>query len=166
MITKETIKNSLSARWHLRNLKYFGIMGLIYAVAMFVIAAFSAAEHGDFLLSISITGGIFLVYLLAVLPFVIYEIYGYKKLFKDVDKYEICEAKLDKPSISYWNRGAVYYNLYFQLADYTNVSKDTRAMWSSAPFAQNQLEYYNNKVVEVAYDRESDRLIVIGIKNR
>ncbi|MBQ8254321.1 MAG: hypothetical protein IJY94_02315, partial [Clostridia bacterium] len=126
----------------------------------------AALEHGDFLLSISIAGGVFLFFLLAISPFVIYEIYSYKRLFKDIDKYELCEAKLDKPSLSYWLRGAVYYNLYFQLSDYVNVSKETRAMWSSSPFAQNQFEYYNNKTVEIAYDRESDRLIIIGLKDR
>ena len=164
MITKEKIKCSLSARWHRHNLITYGIVSLIYAVIMFFIAAFAALEHGDFLLSISITGGIFLVFVIAVSPFVIYEIYSYKKLFKDIDKYELCEARLDKPSMSYWLRGAVYYNLYFQLSDYVNVSKATRAMWSSSPFAPNQFEYYNNKTVEVAYDRESDRLVVIGLK--
>lgn len=165
MLTKEKIKNSLSARWHLHNLSTYGIVGLIYGVIMLFIAIFSSAMHGgDFPLAISITGGIFMVFVLAVSPFVIYELYSYKRLFKDADKYEICYAKLDKPSISYWGRGAVYYTLYFQLSDYVNVSKTTRSMWSSSPLAQNQFEYYNNKTVEVAYDRESDRLIVIGLK--
>ena len=165
MLTKEKIKSSLSARWHLHNLSTYGIVGLIYAVIMLVVASFSdLAQRGNFSLALAVSVGMFLVFALVISPFVIYELYSYKRLFKDADKYEICYAKLDKPSISYWSRGAVYYTLYFQLSDYVNVSKTTRSMWSSSPLAQNQFEYYNNKTVEVAYDRESDRLIVIGLK--
>jgi ABC-type transport system involved in multi-copper enzyme maturation permease subunit len=166
MLTKEKIKSSLSARWHLHNLKSFGVIGLIYGAAMLCQATLSSYLHRDFHLAISITGIIFLVFVLGICPFVIYEIYSYKKLFKDVDMYEICEAKLDKPTTSIMRKGAVYYSLYFQLSDHINVYKDTKPMWSSGIFAQNQLEYYNNKTVEVAYDRENDRLIIIGLKKR
>lgn len=164
MITKEKIKNSLSARWHLHNLRTYGVVGLIYGVIMLFIAIFAALMHGDFIFAISITGGIFLFFAIAISPFVIYEAHRYRSLFKSIDNYEPCEAMLDRPSTSYWARGAIYYTVTFKTSDGETVTADTRAMWSSAPLAPNQLEDYNNKTVTLAYDKEAERLIVIGLK--
>ena len=165
MLTKEAIKSSLSAKWHLHNLKAYGIVGLIYGVVMLFIAIFASLMHeGGFILALSITGGVFLFFALAISPFVIYEAYRYRSLFKSIDKYETCEARLDRPSTSYWGRGAIYYTVSFKTSEGESVTADTRAMWSSAPFAQNQLEDYNNKTVSLAYDKENDRLVVLGLK--
>lgn len=165
MITKEKIKSSLSAKWHLHNLATYGVVGAIYGIVMLFIAIFASLMHeGGFILALSITGGIFLFFTLAISPFVIYEAYRYRSLFKSIDKYELCEARLDRPSTSYCGRGAIYYTVSFKTSDGESVTADTRAMWSSAPFAQNQLADYNNKTVSLAYDKENDRLVVLGLK--
>jgi len=164
MLTKEIIKAALDAKWHLHNLKVYGVVSLIYGVIMLFIAVFSSLMHGDFVLAISITGSVFLVFALALSPFVIYEFYRYKSLFKSIESYEQGEAKLDRPSTSYWVRGAIYYTVTFKTSSGETVTVDTRPMWSSSPFAQNQLDDYNNKTVNVAYDKDSDRLIVLELK--
>ena len=164
MITKETIKNSLNAKWHLHNLSTYSIVGLVYGAVMLFIAIFAALMHGDFILAISITGGIFLFFALAISPFVIYEAHRYRSLFESIDKYEIFEARLDRPSTSYWVRGAIYYTVTFKTSDGETVTADTRPMWSSAPLARNQLSDYNNKTVTLAYDKENDRLVVLDLK--
>ena len=164
MLTKEIIKAALDAKWHLHNLKTYGVVSLIYGVVMLFIAVFSSLMHGNFILAISITGGIFLVFALGISPFVIYEFYRYKSLFKNIEAYEQGEAKLDRPSTSYWVRGAVYYTVTFKTSSGEAVTTDTKAMWSSSPFAQNQLEDYNNKTVTIAYDKADERLVVLGLK--
>ena len=165
MLTNEKIKNSLNAKWHIHNVSTYATVLAIFGGVMLFIAFCSSLMHeGGFALAISITGAVFLFFLIGILPFFAYEYYKYKSLFKDIDKYELCDAKLDRPSTSYFVRGAIYYTVAFKTADGETVTADTRAMWSSSPLAQNQLEEYNNKTVTLAYDKENDRLVVIGLK--
>ena len=165
MLTNEKLKSSISAKWHIHNISSYTAVMVIFLGIMLSIASYaSLIREENFSYVLHITGIVFLFFLIPILPFIVYEIHKYRSLLKDIEKYELCEAKLDRPSTSSFARGAVYYTVSFTTADGEQITTDTKSMWSSSIFAKNQLEKYNNKTVTLAYDKENNRLIVIELK--
>ena len=69
---------------------------------------------------------------------------------------------LDKPETSYFYRGAIYYTVSFTDKNGNSIVRDTHPLWSSGIFDPCQLADYNNKRVFVAYNENTDTLIVLG----
>jgi hypothetical protein len=162
MITKEIIKNSLDAKWRKRQMRIWIVVAGIYIGVFLLSALIASLKHGDFLLSLQITGIYAAIWLPIIAPFLIYNIWCYYSLLKNPEEYKVYEVMLDKPETSYMYRGAIYYKVSFTDGDGNLVSKDTRPLWSSGIFDPCQLADYNNKKVFVAYRESTDTLIVLG----
>lgn len=104
------------------------------------------------------------VWALCFLPFVLFYLHRYMKLFKNLNDYEIYEVRLDRPGTSYWYRGAIYYTVTFETKAGEKVSKDTKPLWSGGVFASFHLDDYNNKKINVAYNESTDEMMVLGVK--
>ena len=162
MITKEIIKKSLDAKWRKRQINVWLFVLGAYAFVFLFAALIATAKHGNFLLSIEISGLCAAVCLPILLPFLGYNLWKYHSLFKDADSYSVYEVMLDKPETSYFYRGAIYYTVSFTDKNGNSIVRDTHPLWSSGIFDPCQLADYNNKRVFVAYNENTDTLIVLG----
>ena len=133
----------------------------IFLLFIFFAGLFFCLQHGDFALSFEITGIVMLVFALMFLPFVLFALYKYRSLFKNLNDYEIYEVCLDHPGTSYWYRGAIYYTVIIETKAGYRVSKDTKSLWSGGAFASFHLDDYNNKKIKVAYNQSADEMMVL-----
>lgn len=164
MITKDIVKSSMEAKWRMNQLKmYIAIPGIFLLFIAFV-GVISGLQHGDFALSFEITGIVMLVFALMFLPFVLFALYKYRALFKNLNDYEIYEVRLDHPGTSYWYRGAIYYTVTIETKAGYRVSMDTKPLWSGGAFASFRLDEYNNKKIKIAYNEQTDKMMVLGDK--
>jgi len=165
---RELIKRSMECKWRKHQLKIYVVIWLVVIVATLFISMFGFLSSGmqkeDFKTAVFVFGVLVGVWSIAFLPIIIFYLYQYNKLFKNCEGYELCETVLDRPSTSYWYRGAVYYTVTFQSKSSGSVTLDTRPLWSSAVLADFQLSEYNNKKIDVLYDKENERVIVIGFR--
>lgn len=162
MITKEKIKNSLDAKWRKKQINVWLFVLGAYAFVFIFAALVATAKHGDFLLSLQISGLCAAVSLPVFLPFLAYNLWKYFSLFCGLDEYNVYEVMLDKPETSFMYRGAIYYTVRFTDKNGNSIVKDTRPLWSSGVFEPCQLSDYNNQRVLVAYKQSTDTLVVLG----
>ncbi len=162
MLTKDIVKNSMEAKWRKNQLKLYIVIPGIFLLFLAFVGLFAGLQHGDFALSFEVTGIVMLVFALMFLPFVLFSLYKYRSLFKNLNDYEIYEVRLDRPGTSYWYRGAIYYTVTFETRAGYRVSMDTKPLWSGGAFASFRLDDYNNKKIEIAYNQNMDEMMVLG----
>ena len=161
MVTKEQIKSSMEYKWRLSQCKtYLVIWGVMLVFAL--IGGFGGAMKLN-----SVQDGLFISLVTAailstpLLPMAIYPMVQIARLMKRAQGCTIHRVMLDRPATSTMYRGAVYYTVEFT-QDGERFLRDTKPLWSSAPMARFQLGEYNNKQIDILYDRESDQIIVLG----
>ena len=71
------------------------------------------------------------------------------------------EVRLDHTGTSYWYRGAIYYTVTIETKAGYKVSADTKPLWSGGAFASFRLDDYNNKKIEIAYNQNTDEMMVL-----
>lgn len=166
MITKETIKNSLDAKWRKRQIiMYCSFLGVAFFIE-FIFSLFTLLKENGvdyFLIPLIISTTFFLIILA---PFIIYSISKYRSLFKDLENYHQYEVTLDKPETSYWYRGAVYYTVSFETVSNKKVTIDTNPLWSSFFTTIGEIKEYNNKKVDILYNENLDSIIVLGLQEK
>lgn len=162
MLTKEMVKESMEAKWRKDQLKLYLITTgfVVLFVAFFGMAA--GLQHEDFGLSLKVTGIVILIFALMFLPFILFTLYKYLALFKNLNDYEIYEVCLDHPGTAYWYRGAIYYTVTFETKAGYKVSVDTKPLWSGGAFASFHLDDYNNKKIKAAYNEQTGDMMVLG----
>lgn len=161
MVTKEQIKSSMEYKWRLSQCKtYLVIWGVMLVFAL--IGGFSGAmkmnSAKDGLFISLVTAGILSM---PLLPMAVYPMIQIWRLMKRAQGCTIHRVMLDRPATSTMYRGAVYYTVDFT-QDGERLLRDTKPLWSSAPMAQFQLDEYNNKQIDILYDRECDQVFVLG----
>ena len=160
MGTREQIKNALEYKWRMHQCKsYLVIWGVMLVLAL--IGGFSGSVKmqsvQDGLLISSVATAIFSV---PLLPMAIYPLVQIRLLMKRAEQCSVHRVKLDRPATSVMYRGAVYYIVEFE-DNGEWLSRDTKPLWSSNSYAF-PLEEYNNKEVDVLYDRDWDQIFVLG----
>lgn len=168
-VTKEMIKTSLDARWRKRHI--YLMLGICIFISIILIISIIVAIAGSDLPKKNkmeiIFGYIGFGELTLMLLFggvLIYYVYRYFRLFKNIEKYEIYEVKLDKPNTSYNYRNSVYYTVSFMTNSGRRVTMDTNPVFSTFS-SYSSLDEYNNKIVKVAYNEETYTLVVLGFEN-
>ena len=161
MVTKDQIKNSMEYQWRLSQCRtYLAVWGV--ALVFGLIGGFSggiklnSAKDGLFI-SLVIAG----IFSVPLLPAAFYPLVQIVRLMKQAEKCTVHRVMLDRPATSVMNRGAVYYTVEFT-QDGECFIRETKPLWSSAPMARFQLEEYNNKQINILYNRESDQVFVLG----
>lgn len=159
MLTKDIVKNSMEAKWRKEQLKLYIVIPGIFLLFLAFVGLFAGLQHGDFALSLEITGIVVLVFGLMFLPFVLFALYKYRALFQNLNDYEIYEVRLDHPGTSYWYRGAIYYTVTIETKAGYKVP-----LWYGGAFASFRLDEYNNKKIKIAYNEQTDEMMVLGDK--
>lgn len=166
MLTKEMVKDSMEAKWRKDQLKLYIVIPVIFLIFLAFFGLVAGLQYGDFGLSFEVTGIVILIFALVFLPFVLFALYKYVALFKNLNDYEVYEVCLDRPGTSYWYRGAIYYTVTFETKAGYKVSMDTKPLWSGGAFASFHLDDYNNKKIEIAYNESTEEMMVLGAKKR
>lgn len=170
MYSPNELKHSLECRWRKKQIKlYLGILIFVFGICILfgcltiVIHLDELLEDKMLLLNIFLTTlGILGVTCLCLVPFLIYSFNDYRKIIKLAENSTLHEVVLDHPSVSFNYRGAVYYTVHFQTQDNHSISLETKPLWSNFWFFP--IEEYNNKKVEILYNKELNRVIVLGLK--
>lgn len=166
MITKQEIKNSLDAKWRLKQIFLYCGLSIFIIIVLGVEMLFSISDVTDKEISKSIISVLFTTTIFISLIFIIplmYQLFQYFRLFKDIDKYGKYEVVLDHPEVSYMYRHSVYYNIELTTKTGNRVQLDTLPMFSS--FSMNcSLEDYNNKTVYLLYNEEKEKMCILGLK--
>ncbi len=161
MLTKEQVQTSIQAKWRLYQMRlYLVLLGVSIALSFFI-SLFSLAAHElsseNMATALFAFGVMALIFLLVFVPFALFYLYQYRILFRGLEAYTVYTVTLDRPSTSYWYRGAVFYTIRVE-----NRDIETLPLWSSGSLAKFPLEAYNNKTVKVAYSATLEKLIVLG----
>lgn len=171
MYSRDEIKHCLESRWRIKQIKIDLGIFLFILILCFIFSLIEVVVNLDDLINdpspflfvligvLSFLG----VMALVIFPFLFYSYYDYKKILKLSKCSTLYEVILDHPSVSFSYRGAVYYTISIQTEEYHTITLETKPLWSnSLAFS---MEEYNNKIVEVLYNQEEGRVIVLGLKN-
>jgi len=162
MLTKKIVKKSIEAEWRKRQIfLWIGIIAISVGL-MLLFGIVTGMKDGNLALTLEIGGIFMLIYRISFMTFVLFCVYKYVMLFKDLNNYQIYEVVLNTPRTSRWYRGAVYYTVTIKLEDGTRIAKDTKPLWSDIFFSKFRLSDYNNQKIHIAYNAEADKMIVIG----
>ncbi|MDE7385069.1 MAG: hypothetical protein K2M84_04855 [Anaeroplasmataceae bacterium] len=172
MYSQVELKHCLECRWRIKQVKYYcGILGFLFALSMifaliaFVVNIDKVEQTGTVAGICFLTATIFIVTIFCtLLPFIIYSFNDYKKILRLSQNSSLYKVILDHPNTSFSYRGHVYYTVRFMTEDMKSISSDTKAMWSDF-FLAFPMSEYNNKEVEILYNEEYDRVIVLGLKD-
>lgn len=100
--------------------------------------------------------GIF-VMALFLLPLILYLLYHWLEIFLYIDSYVFREVVLDRPQVA--GRGGVKYTVSFTDRHGKQLTRETSRLFTSQ--TEPYLEDYNNKIVLIGYNEETDRVVVI-----
>ena len=102
-----------------------------------------------------------LVIVLTVPPFLIWFLWELYRVFRIPEGYVLCKAKLTQPHSGLW-----YRSMYFTVAlEYPGGGKlivNTRPIFQTRGWLNPRLEDYLNKTVTIAYNEETETVVVIG----
>ena len=103
-----------------------------------------------------------IVTVITVLPFVIYSLWVTIRVYRCPESYIFCKARLTKPHGSKWSRGAMYFTVVLEHPEGGKFVVNTRQIFQSNGWFGPLLEDYLNKTVTIAYNEETEAVVVIG----
>lgn len=164
-VTKKDVKNSLDARWIKMRIWLFSSPLILYIVQLFQEIKKFKKEGLElnilkliFNLFDSFTG----ILLVIILLIVFYEIKIYFRLFKKINCYEVVEIKLTKAQLSHFHIRFHYFTIRFNTKNKKIFIRDTRRMFSDRYWFTFSLGDYLERTVRIAYNQETDTLIILN----
>lgn len=157
MVTKETVKNSLEARWLMKIIVSTGVCYLLCFIPFFIYRTEVKPQMILFF-------GIFVSVLF--LPVIGYHIYCYVNLFRYIERYEIYELELNHPKRARFYRGARHYTASFQTRKGRNVEKLTRPLWRDEFLAKVRPLKEKSIHAKIAYNDVRDAILVLESDER
>lgn len=123
-----------------------------------VIFAFTAGgiANEEFLLAATLVCGI------TIIPVLVYSIWAAAKIFRQPEGYVFGRCKLSQPHQYRLSRGGMYFTIVFEYPNGEKEILNTRPIFASYGMAGPLLEDYINRTVEVAYNEDTDSVVVIG----
>ena len=159
MVTRSMVKDTMEYHWRGQQWKLYLVVLALVAVVTTLINVPNLKNSGA---SLEVLLWSNLVYVLVFLPFVLYHVFRQWQLLWRCDHYQKYSVKLCNPVTSMLYKHAVYYRVIFRTETGENLVRNTSPVFSSAAFAVFLLEDYNNKTVDIYYDEEKDKVILVG----
>ena len=163
-MTKQQIQNSLDYKLEQRNIKTIaGLWGAISVVVLFVMV-FAITPGEELWLPIVISLAICLgAGLIACVPPMIVCAVRMNKLAKSAEGFKPSVAVLDTVESSGIVRGRLAsYKVTFEI-DGQQYTASTSPLFGTGIMSVYLLEDYNNKTVDIAYNPQTDKVLVMGI---
>lgn len=150
------LKDSVDYRyWRKQFLLMAGILG--GGFLLMLLAVVPAMTEGDEGNAAAIMGLFFIA--MVYLGLIAYFAYQWLEMFLHINSYTFCEVMLDHPHLH--GRGAVSFSVEVTDRRGNKLTKETSKMFHSE--AEPYFEEYNNQKVQVAYNEETDRIVVIRL---
>ena len=99
---------------------------------------------------------------ITIIPMLIYSIRITVKIFRSPERYVFGRCILTQPHHCKLSRGTMYFTIVFENPDGRKEELTTRPIFASYGIAGPLLEDYINKTVDVAYNKETGSVVVIG----
>lgn len=95
-----------------------------------------------------------------MLPFVGFYLWRTYQIFRSPEEYIFCRCKLSTPHQRYFAKGMMYFTVVIEDPEGGRFPVETHAIFSSHGFIEPLLESYINSTVTVAYNRETEMVVV------
>ena len=96
-----------------------------------------------------------------LLPFAVFDLLRIIRIFRKPEAYIFCRAKLTQPHPGSL-RHTMYYTVLLEDEDGRKFPADTHAIFYTHSIVGPTIEDYTNKTVTIAYNRETEMVVVIG----
>ncbi len=148
-MTKQQIQQSMDYRWYQRQCKSLVAFWGVMAVLSIFVSMFVAFTRTEVIVSFGVGAAIGAVLGVCFLPIWIYLWVKMSHLSKSAEEFVVAQTVLDKPHLT---GGKI-------------VTADTAPLFGGGWFDLYLLEDYNNKTVDIAYNRETGKVVVLGKKD-
>ena len=153
MVTKETIKSSLEARWLMRIIVS---LSAVYVILMLALVVFRTEFRTN--------GFLFFVVFMSLLflPVIAIHVYQYVVLFRYVERYVIYEAELNHPRKAAFYKAGIYYTATFRTQKGRAVSKTTKPLWRNKQLLSKFIPLQEHSIdAVIAYNDVRDAILVL-----
>ena len=135
---------------------------LAHICSEIIVCTFFAAAYIA-LFTLAWGGGVLalIVGLLVLVPFLCWEGWRIRKIFREPGEYVFCKATLSQPH-SGKLRGVFYFTIVIETEERGRFVANTAAIFQSSGWMGPLLEDYVNREVTVAYNLSTEQVVVIG----
>ena len=162
-MTKQQIQNSMDYKLEQRSIKTIAAMWGAFSVLVLFVMVFAVTPGEELWLPIVISLAVCLgLGLIACVPPMIVCAVHMSKLTKTADGFQPSVAVLDTVESSTLYGRLASYKVTFEI-DGQQYTAHTKPLFGTGMMAHFLLEDYNNKTVDIAYNPQTDRVIVMGI---
>lgn len=162
-MTKQQIQNSMDYKLEQRSIKTIAAMWGAFSVLVLFVMVFAVTPGKELWLPIVISLAVCLgLGLIACVPPMIVCAVHMSKLTKTADGFQPSVAVLDTVESSTLYGRLASYKVTFEI-DGQQYTAHTKPLFGTGMMAHFLLEDYNNKTVDIAYNPQTDRVIVMGI---
>lgn len=158
MKTKSDIRYELLHSAELMAMFQQFILGALLLILMYPFIVISnGLRSGSYL-----WGAAGVILAICLLPYLIFCLWRSFRIFRKCEHYRFQKAKLSQPH-SGWPRGMMYFTVILENpADGGKFLADTRPIFNSHSCFGLGLEDYINKTITIAYNEETENVVVIG----
>ena len=129
---------------------------IVVPLALLVCGLFGGLQGTDFWMVALI------VCTIVVLPLMVFLLWITVRLFRHSDSYILCRAKLTQPHSIAWGRGMMYFTVALEHPQGGTFIVNTRPIFQTRSWLHPQLEDYLSKTVTIAYNEETEAVVVIS----
>ena len=146
-----------SKLWHSAEMAFVRLQIIVYTVLLLVWCLIPCfAENRSILLPImAAIGGV------CFAPFVVFWLWRTVQIFRSPEEYVFCRTELCQPHHAPIGRGMFSFMGVIETEEEGRFPVETHAIFQSAG-ARMQMEDYLGKTVTIAWNRETDLVVVIG----
>ena len=128
---------------------------LVFIVMGFQGCVSSAGGDGAWIISLVIGA-------ITLLPFWCFWIIRTVNIFRKPEEYFFCKCTLSSVHHKPFLKGGMYFTVVIEDPDGGRFTADTHAIFAAYGIAEPLVENYINRTVTVAYNRETEMVVVIG----
>lgn len=162
-MTKQQIQNSMDYKLEQRSIKTIAAMWGAFSVLVLFVMVFAVTPGKELWLPIVISLAVCLgLGLIACVPPMIVCAVHMSNLTKTAEGFKPSVAVLDTVESSTLYGRLASYKVTFEIDGQQYISH-TKPLFGTGMMAHFLLEDYNNKTVDIAYNPQTDRVIVMGI---
>lgn len=161
-MTKQQIQQSMDYKWYQRQCKSVAAFWGVMAVISIFVSMFVAFTRTEVIVSFGVGAAIGAVLGVCFLPIWIYLWVKMSHLSKSADGFVVAQTILDKPHLTGGKNRHVYFTVTFDDGNGNKVTADTTPLFGGGWFDLYLLEDYNNKTVDIAYNSETGKVVVLG----
>lgn len=129
---------------------------LLVAIVLCIQSCAAGPGSGDVWLVSAIIGGI------TLLPFWCFWIWRTIQIFRRPEDYFFCRCQLSSFHHRFFTKGAMYFTVVLDDPEGGRILAETHAIFQSYGVMEPLLENYTGRTVTIAYNRETEMVVVIG----